>query len=116
MLRQAFRRLFWMVPTLIGITLASFVLASYVPGPADDPNILVILGEDRAEDVRRSRFLDLPRFFNPNPVDVRVRVRCDAPKQVRALWAGSDLAFTYKDGEAEFVLPELGLYELVVVE
>ncbi len=75
MLRQAFRRLFWMVPTLIGITLASFVLLSYVPGPADDPNVLAVLGEERAAELRRSRFLDLPRFFNQSPIDVRARVR-----------------------------------------
>jgi hypothetical protein len=48
--------------------------------------------------------------------DVRVRLRCAAPKRVRALRAGVDLAFAYDDGQVEFVLPELGVYELVVVE
>jgi|GEM_PF-306698 len=48
--------------------------------------------------------------------DVRVRLRCDAPTRVRALRADTDLTFAYNDGQVEFTLPELGVYELVVAE
>src|SRR5690606_32454303 len=30
-------------------------------------------GEERVQELRRQRFLDLPRFFNPRPIDVRSR-------------------------------------------
>jgi len=48
--------------------------------------------------------------------DVRVRATCDCPTRVRALRADVDLPFTYTDGAVEFTVPELGVYELVVVE
>lgn len=62
------------MPTLVFLTLASFALLSYVPDPADDPELVRVLGEEGVEELRRSRFLDLPRFFNPKPTDVRARV------------------------------------------
>jgi ABC-type dipeptide/oligopeptide/nickel transport system permease component len=70
MLRHALRRLLWVVPILIGVTLASFALLSYVPDPADDPTVLSSLSNEQAVELRRSRFLDLPRFFNDDPVDL----------------------------------------------
>src|SRR6266496_897781 len=74
MLRHALRRLLWIVPILIGVTLTSFALLSYVPDPADDPAVIATLSPDQAIELRRSRFLDLPRFFNEHPVDVVARV------------------------------------------
>src|SRR5258706_11800199 len=74
MLRHALRRLLWIVPILIGVTLTSFALLSYVPDPADDPAVRATVGPDQAVELRRSRFLDLPRFFNERPLDVVGRV------------------------------------------
>jgi ABC-type dipeptide/oligopeptide/nickel transport system permease component len=74
MLRHALRRLLWIVPILIGVTLASFALLSYLPDPADDPALLGTLTPDQLQSLRRTRFLDLPRFFNPRPLDVAGRV------------------------------------------
>lgn len=74
MLRHILRRLLWLLPTLGFLTLASFALLSYVPDPADDAELAATLGEDRVDELRRARFLDLPRFFNPRPLDARARV------------------------------------------
>lgn len=48
--------------------------------------------------------------------DIRIGLRCGAVKGVRALRAGVDLLSVYEDGWVEFVLPELGVYELIVVD
>jgi ABC-type dipeptide/oligopeptide/nickel transport system permease component len=74
MLRHALRRLLWIVPILIGVTLTSFALLSYVPDPAEDPAVTATLGAEHALELKRSRFLDLPRFFNERPLDVVARV------------------------------------------
>ncbi|HMJ53125.1 MAG TPA: ABC transporter permease subunit [Polyangiaceae bacterium] len=74
MLRHALRRLLWIVPILIGVTLASFALLSYLPDPADDPALLGTLTAEQLASLRRARFLDLPRFFNQKPLDVAGRV------------------------------------------
>lgn len=74
MLRHALRRLLWLVPTLVFLTLASFALLSFVPDPASDARLLESLGPERVYELRRARFLDLPRFFNPRPIDLRARV------------------------------------------
>jgi ABC-type dipeptide/oligopeptide/nickel transport system permease component len=74
MLRHALRRLLWIVPILIGVTLASFALLSYLPDPADDPALLGTLTAEQLASLRRTRFLDLPRFFNQKPLDVAGRV------------------------------------------
>lgn len=74
MLRHALRRLLWIVPILIGVTLTSFALLSYVPDPAEDPAVVATLGTEHALELKRSRFLDLPRFFNERPLDVVGRV------------------------------------------
>jgi ABC-type dipeptide/oligopeptide/nickel transport system permease component len=74
MLRHALRRLLWIVPILIGVTLASFAVLSYLPDPADDPALIGTLTADQLASLRRARFLDLPRFFNKRPLDVARRV------------------------------------------
>src|SRR5689334_22646936 len=74
MLRHALRRLLWIVPILIGVTLASFAVLSYLPDPADDPALLGTLTAEQLASLRRTRFLDLPRFFNAHPLDVAGRV------------------------------------------
>jgi len=93
MLRHALRRLLWIVPTLIGVTLASFALLSYLPDPADDPALLGTLSAEQLASLRRARFLDLPRFFNERPLDVtrrveqalaRIRTDIDGAEQARA--------------------------------
>ncbi|HEX7665795.1 MAG TPA: ABC transporter permease subunit [Polyangiaceae bacterium] len=80
MLRYAIRRLLWGIPTLIGVSLLVFFLTSLLPDPgAGTPESRAeILARDPAafdaiEERRRERFLDLPRFFNPQPQDVRAR-------------------------------------------
>ena len=47
--------------------------------------------------------------------DLRVRVKCGQASSVRAVRAGIDLRSTYSDGQLEFTLPELGLYELITI-
>ena len=80
MLRYAIRRLLWGIPTLIGVSLLVFFLTSLLPDPgADSPQARAEIWArdpaafDAVEERRRERFLDLPRFFNPQPEDVRVR-------------------------------------------
>ena len=73
MLRHALRRLLWTLPTLIGISLVTFFLLSFVPDPTDDPTFAASLSEGALAHLRRERFLDLPRFVNLAPVDVRIR-------------------------------------------
>jgi len=48
--------------------------------------------------------------------DLRIRLRCDTAKSVRALRAGIDLPSSYVDGAMEFIVPELGIYELIAIE
>jgi ABC-type dipeptide/oligopeptide/nickel transport system permease component len=69
------------IPTLIGTSLVVFLVTTLVPDPitrslemraqlaATDP-----AQYDALEDQRRERFLNLPRFFNPQPHDVRAIV------------------------------------------
>jgi peptide/nickel transport system permease protein len=81
MLRYAIRRALWAIPTLFAISIVVFLLASLVPEPPEpqgkaraelvlhDPR-----GFDAIEEARRERFLDVPRFFNTTPRDVRTVV------------------------------------------
>ena len=48
--------------------------------------------------------------------DVRVCLRYDHVRRVRALRTETDLGFTQDGGIIEFTLPELGMYEVIVVE
>jgi peptide/nickel transport system permease protein len=86
MLRHALRRLLWTLPTLIGISLITFFLLSFVPDPTDDPTFAATLSSDALAHRRRERFLDLPRFVNLAPVDVRVR----AARAARAVADGDE--------------------------
>lgn len=71
MLRHALRWLLWIVPTLIAVSIAAFLFLSYVPDPTDDPAAQFAPAE--RERIRREKFLDLPRFLNFAPRDVRTR-------------------------------------------
>jgi ABC-type dipeptide/oligopeptide/nickel transport system permease component len=81
LIRHAVRRLLWTIPTLVGVSLVSFLLLSFVPDPTDDPLIAAALTEDDLVRIRRERFLDLPRFLNLSPRDVRAR----ADEAIRAI-------------------------------
>ncbi len=48
--------------------------------------------------------------------EVRIRLRADNVNRVRALRAALDLEFSRADRTIEFILPEIRLYELVIVE
>src|SRR5580692_6758852 len=64
MVRHALRRLLWAIPTLLATSLVLFFVTTLAPDPApgvDDPV---------AEEARRERFVDLPRFVNMHPQDV----------------------------------------------
>lgn len=95
MLRHALRWLLWIVPTLIGVSLAAFLFLSYVPDPTDDPTKQ--FAPDEREQIRRDKFLDLPRFFNFAPRDVRTRTQ-DAMRDI----AEGDAAASER-GRAELV-------------
>jgi peptide/nickel transport system permease protein len=99
--RYAMRRLLWAIPTLFGISLVVFFLTSLIPDPAgDDATRAVLLARDPSafdgvEEQRRQRFLDLPRFFNTRPNDVR-SYAADAVQHLVA-----------NDGEAAFAAHRL---------
>jgi len=73
------RRLWSMVPTLVGITIVTFILIQLAPG---DPVTIELEGGMRAgsvsarvvEDFRHAFFLDLPLLVNLHPMDVEQRV------------------------------------------
>ncbi len=76
MLRYAVRRAFWAIPTLFGISLVVFLLTTLLPDPTSalSPTLkLVPAARLVLDDGRRTRFLDLPRFINTEPEDVRSR-------------------------------------------
>jgi peptide/nickel transport system permease protein len=77
-LRYALRRILWAIPTLLATSLVLFFVTTLAPDPID---LAGLAGEEadasaahaKLEEARRTRFLDLPRFVNPQPVDVRSR-------------------------------------------
>ncbi|CAN5548444.1 hypothetical protein BH09MYX1_BH09MYX1_65040 [soil metagenome] len=78
MLRYALRRILWAIPTLFGISLVAFLLTTLIPEPPPESLVsqLEMLERDPAsfdcyEDSRRERHLDLPRFVNTQPRDIR---------------------------------------------
>jgi peptide/nickel transport system permease protein len=72
MLRHALRRLLWAVPTLLATSLVLFFVTTLAPDPSRaDPAALE--GSPELDQARRARFLDLPRFVNLAPADVRSR-------------------------------------------
>lgn len=76
MLAFALRRAIWAIPTLFGVSLVVFMLTTLLPDPEVEAGLLRTSVATRlhADDLRRARFLDLPRFLNVSPVDVRTRV------------------------------------------
>lgn len=73
MLRYAFRRLLWTLPTLLVVSLVSFLFLSYVPDITDDPSAIATLTPAQIVHLRREKFLDLPRFVNLAPKGVGER-------------------------------------------
>ena len=78
MFRYAWRRILWAIPTLFGISLVAFLLTTLIPEPPPEPlaSQVAMLERDPAsfdayEESRRERHLDLPRFVNTEPHDVR---------------------------------------------
>lgn len=73
MLAFAIRRAMWAIPTLFGVSLVVFLLTTLLPDP--EANAVIAPGDLEArielDDLRRKRFLDLPRLANPAPRDVR---------------------------------------------
>ncbi|WP_433935103.1 ABC transporter permease [Sorangium cellulosum] len=91
MLRHALRRLLWTLPTLVGVSLLTFFVLSFVPDPTDDPLLATSLSSAELARLRRERFLDLPRFINLEPRDVRLRA-LDAAQAIAAGGEGADAA------------------------
>jgi ABC-type dipeptide/oligopeptide/nickel transport system permease component len=72
MLRYALRRVLWAIPTLLATSLILFFVTTLAPDPTNTEGSAL---NAPSNDARRSRFLDLPRFFNAQPQDVRSRAR-----------------------------------------
>src|ERR1700722_2164618 len=66
MLRYALRRILWAIPTLLATSLVLFLVTTLAPEPTAPDYPLI-------DEAWRSRFLDLPRFVNAHPEDVRSR-------------------------------------------
>jgi ABC-type dipeptide/oligopeptide/nickel transport system permease component len=117
MLRYLLRRFLWAVPALVGISLVVFFVSTLIPEPgvADVASRVALLAGDpeaydSLEDQRRTRSLDVPRFFDVTPDDVRSRAEAavahltaedaEAPLAAHALVKLGGAAFPY-------VLPKL---------
>jgi peptide/nickel transport system permease protein len=76
MLAFALRRAIWAIPTLFGVSLVVFLLTTLLPDPQADVKLARedVDGRLRVDELRRARFLDLPRLVNVSPRDVRTRV------------------------------------------
>jgi ABC-type dipeptide/oligopeptide/nickel transport system permease component len=88
MLRYALRRVLWAIPTLLATSLILFFVTTLAPDPVSLSQSVQAgssndTGDGTEEEARRSRFLDLPRFLNTAPQDVRSRAR-DAVAHVAA--------------------------------
>jgi len=77
-LRYTVRRLLWSIPTLFGLSIVVFLLTTLLPEPRlpdAAQQLAITTGDfdtlDRLVAERRARFLQLPRFMNPRPQDVR---------------------------------------------
>jgi ABC-type dipeptide/oligopeptide/nickel transport system permease component len=113
MLRFTLRRVLWSIPTLIATSLVLFFVTTLAPDPAapSSPEEARMPAADvRVDEARRSRFLDLPRFVNSDPRDVRSRAR-EAVDHLAADDARRDLAaraLRILGGAAlPYVLPQL---------
>jgi ABC-type dipeptide/oligopeptide/nickel transport system permease component len=79
MLTFAIRRAIWAIPTLFGVSLVVFLITTLLPDPSASARGTTTEQQLKLEDAQRARFLDLPRFINAAPEDVRTRVdRCFA--------------------------------------
>jgi peptide/nickel transport system permease protein len=120
MLRVALRRILWAIPTLLGISLVVFLVATLIPDPAATtlaPALESAEDDRSAEEIlierRRAHFLDLPRFVNPHPRDVESRATTDVHRILDALARGRTGDESARDlvrlgGAAlPYVLPEL---------
>jgi ABC-type dipeptide/oligopeptide/nickel transport system permease component len=76
MFAYALRRAIWAIPTLFGVSLVVFVLTTLLPDPTPDGggSTADVAYRLRVDELRRARFLDLPRFVNVSPHDVRTAV------------------------------------------
>ena len=76
MLAFALRRAIWAIPTLFGVSLVVFLLTTLLPDPEADAEIAAndVIARIRLDELRRARFLDLPRLVNVDPRDVRATV------------------------------------------
>lgn len=75
MLAFAFRRAIWAVPTLFGVSLVVFLLTTLLPEPElDTSRPLDVAARVELDELRRARFLDLPRLINVEPHDVQTKV------------------------------------------
>jgi ABC-type dipeptide/oligopeptide/nickel transport system permease component len=116
MLRYALRRALWAFPTLFGVSLVAFAITTLLPDPtnAEEPTPALFQTDpsryDSVVEQRRARFLDLPRFFNSSPDDVRSRAeRCVAHIAADDMLAPSATHQLTKLGGAAlpYVLPKL---------
>src|SRR5579862_1544187 len=85
MLRYAFRRILWSIPTLVATSFFLFFVTTLAPDPAA-PQGAAATGASSSDprvEKGRARFLDLPRFLNASPQDVAARAR-DAAAHVAA--------------------------------
>jgi peptide/nickel transport system permease protein len=76
MFRFAFRRLLWLVPSVLGVSLLAFLVLSLLPEPAAPARL-------DAEQWRR-RLAASPLFFEVSPADVRSRVAAEVQRIVAA--------------------------------
>jgi len=74
MLAFALRRAIWAVPTLFGVSLVVFLLTTLLPEPEIGAGPLDVHARVELDELRRARFLDLPRLINVAPADVRTKV------------------------------------------
>jgi ABC-type dipeptide/oligopeptide/nickel transport system permease component len=69
MLRYALRRMLWIAPSVLGVSLLAFFVLSFLPRPP----VSSIHG-GQLEDVERRAHVGLPLFFNPVPQDLTIRL------------------------------------------
>src|SRR5580658_7549431 len=72
MVRHALRRVLWALPTLLATSLVLFFVTTLAPDPMST-QMSGLASRPDLEQARRARFLDLPRFLNVAPEDVRSR-------------------------------------------
>jgi ABC-type dipeptide/oligopeptide/nickel transport system permease component len=74
----ALRRAIWAIPTLFGVSLVVFLLTTLLPDPEEKVGATAgprdVAARVRLDELRRARFLDLPRLVNVAPRDVRTSV------------------------------------------